>query len=329
MERTTRLEVITCCDLPENPDQNSVYCLLPKNVDEAYYWERVDRNVGWITREEQEMLRSKVIGIAGCGGMGGMLAQIFVRLGVGEVRIADIERFDVSNINRQFAATRSNVGELKAFATTKMLRGVTDDTKLVIYPQGIVPQTVDSFLFGCDVVCDEIEFWAVGARILLHQRSRALGIPVFNCNTIGFGTRLFLFTQTSATMEECLGLTYEKAVALQEKVQKKTATPAEIKEIQESVLRGLLPEIPNYRSPSSGTDDREILYGRLFNEGRATIVATNPSLATGFLADHLLLYILGKESVIARDVVAPPEMPGYLYFDAAKMEAKVVRGRWW
>lgn len=320
------LTVVECLDLPENPDATKVYRLLPKNPDENYYWERVDRNIGWITREEQEMLRGKIIGIAGCGGMGAQLAEKLLRLGVGEIRIADIESFDISNINRQFAATRSTVGKSKAFETAKLLRGVTDDFTLVVYPQGIVTETVDHFLAGCDVVCDEIEFWAAAARILLHQKGREYGSPIFNCNTIGFGTRLFFFTSTSQTMEECLGLTYKEAVKLQENVQKKRATKEEIRRLQESVLGGLLPKIPNYREEGFG-DDRLVLYSRLFKEGKATIVATNPPMATGFLADYILLYLL-RDSTVKRNVVHPPEMPEYLYFDAARMEAKVVRGRW-
>ena len=83
--------------LPEKAAEDIVYRLLPKNVDDEYYRERTDRNIGWITREEQEMLRKKAVGIAGCGGMGGFLGQILVRLGIGELTICDTERFDISN----------------------------------------------------------------------------------------------------------------------------------------------------------------------------------------------------------------------------------------
>lgn len=324
MKGKTELQVVACHDLPENPDSNTIYRLLPKNEDDGYYRERTDRNIGWITWEEQEMLRNSVVGIAGCGGMGAQLAEKFLRLGIGEIRIADIEVFDVSNINRQFAATRFTVGKSKAFETAKMLRGITDDFTLVVYPQGIVPETVDHFLDCCDVVCDEIEFWAVGARILLHQRSRAHGISVLNCNTIGFSTRLFFFTPSSETMEECLGLTYEEALALQEKVQSKKGTPEEIRRVMESVMNGLLPEFPEYCERGQNFQNHRVSRERLIQEGKGAIIATNPPMATGFLANHVLLYLL-RDSDIKRDVVQPPEMPGYLYFDAAKMEAKIVK----
>ncbi len=316
--------VIECHDLPNDAREDAIYRLLPKNADQAFYRERTDRNIGWITREEQEIIRGSTIGIAGCGGMGGQLAEKFLRLGIGEIRVTDSEVFDISNINRQFAATRSTIGKSKAFETARFTRAVSDDFTLVVDSRGIQENTVEPFLSGCDVVCDEIEFWAAGARILLHRHARAHKIPIFNCNTIGFGTRLFLFTHSSSTMEECLGLTYEEARDLQKKVQTKNATPEEIQHLKESVLRGLLPEFPEYCAPQHRIKNRE----RLFEEGKAPIVATNPPMATGFLANRILLYLL-KDSSVKRDITPTPEMPAYLYFDAARMEAKVVKGKWW
>ena len=318
-----KLSIIECYDLPEKLDENSVYRILPKNFEEKYYWERVDRNIGWITKDEQEILRKSSVGVAGCGGMGGQLAEKFLRLGVGEIRISDCELFDVSNINRQFGASRSTVGKSKALETAKMLRAVSDDFQLIVYPQGICEETANEFISGCDVVCDEIEFWAIAARILLHMEARKRGVPVFNCNTIGFSTRLFFFADDGATMEDCLGLNYQEAKHLQNKIYLGKATDHEKRKVMDSVLKGLLPEFPEYCN-SKPLRNRE----RLLEERKAPIIATNPPLATGFLADHVLLYLL-RNSSVKREVVKPPKMPGYLHFDAAKMEAKVVTGKWW
>jgi len=317
------LKTVECLDLPEYPSVDTTYRLLPKNGDDAYYRERTDRNIGWITHEEQKMLRRSVVGIAGCGGMGGLLASIFFRLGVGEVRIADCEVFDISNINRQFAAGRGTVGKSKTFETARMTRAVTDDATLVVYPQGIAEKTAASFLDGCDIGCDEIEFWAVGARILLHQEARRLRIPLFNCNTVGFGTRLFLFRPQGGTMEECLNLSYEEAVALQQRIQERTASSGEVRTVMEAMLGGLVPELPEYCSNDPAYRTVPEARHRLLKENRAPIIATNPPMAAGFLADHVLLYLL-RNSSVKRSVVTPPSVPGYLYFDAALMQARAV-----
>ena len=199
-------QIRKCIDLPERPEADTVYFFPPCNPDETYYQERTDRNVGWITKDEQQALRGMTLAIAGCGGMGGQIAEKFLRLGIGKIRIADNEVFEPSNINRQFAASRSTIGKSKALETARLLRSITDDAELTVYPQGVCEKTVSEFLAGADAVCDEIEFWAAGSRILLHREARGKGIPVFNCNTVGFGTHLFLFTPSGSTIEDCLGL---------------------------------------------------------------------------------------------------------------------------
>jgi molybdopterin/thiamine biosynthesis adenylyltransferase len=317
-----------CSQLPEQLDSKYIYELEPVDSNDNYYRERTDRNIGWITSDEQSLLKKKTVGISGCGGMGGMLAQILIRAGVGNIKIADNSEFDESNINRQFGATRSNVGVSKAQATANSIRAVTDDNSIKVYPTGICENTVDDFLEDCDVVCDEIEFWAVAARILLHQKARKKGLPLFNANTIGFGTRLFLFTPDSGTMEECLGMSYEQAKILENKIESNTATAEEIDYVMRAVFRGLLPEIPIYSDDSEACGNMKTLERRLFTEGKAPIIATNPPMATGFLANHTLLYLL-KDSGVKRNIKLPPEMPGYLYFDAAFMEAKSIDKKWW
>ena len=327
MSTQSRLNVFEGTCLPEQLDPNTVYRLLPNDPDPTYYKERTDRNIGWITKEEQEMLHGKTIGIAGCGGMGGLIASTFVRAGIGEVRIADCEEFDVSNINRQFAAKRRTVGISKAFATARAIRGITDDTTLVVYPQGISEAAVQHFLSGCDVVCDEIEFWAVSARVLLHMWMREYGIELFCCDTVGHRTYLFHFTRNSMHVESAFGFGYQKAKELQNKIQDRSASPKEIRYVMDALIRTFAPEMPEYFSEAKrGTV--AMFYERLFKEGRASIIATNPPMAAGFIANHVLLHLL-QQSETKRSVVKVPEMPGYLYFDAAMMKAGTKEGKWW
>lgn len=319
------LSVIDGYDIPTIVDATTAYRLLPKCCDEAYYRERTDRNIGWITAEEQTILQNTVIGIAGCGGMGGKLAEILLRLGVGEIRIADNEVFDVSNINRQFAACRTTIGRSKAIETAKRLRNITDDSTIAVYPQGICEDTVRSFITGCDVICDEIEFWCVGHRILLHRSACEQGVPLFVCNTIGFGSHIFFFTPKSAEMESCLDMSYHTAKALEEKIKNKSATFEEKALVMKNMIRGLFPEWPEYSKIGVGLQNRAAQADRLIKEGKGPILATNPPMAAGFLADRILLYLL-RNSLVARDIEPLPVAPGYLYFDAAKMRAVSVKG---
>ena len=59
------------------------------------------RNIGWVTAEELERLRCSRIAIAGLGGVGGRHLLTHVRLGVGAFSLAEFDRFEQVNFNRQ------------------------------------------------------------------------------------------------------------------------------------------------------------------------------------------------------------------------------------
>lgn len=291
------------------------------HITASFYEERTDRNIGWITREEQEMLHKCTIGIAGCGGMGGLLAITFARLGIGTIKIADSEVFDVSNLNRQFAATTASIGISKATETARRIREISPDTKIRMYPSGITSESAAVFIEDCDIVCDEIEFWAIGSRILLHHAARVSEVPVVTCSSVGFGSRLFLFTRDSFHIEEALGLSSDEAHILQAKLTDSKLCTTQIQSIMNRVLKALIPELPGYQAEGTRFTDRDRCLQRLKTEQCASIIATNPPFASGFVANVSLLFLLEKYG-FPRTWSGIPKAPGYLLIDSALMVAK-------
>ena len=83
------------------------------------YAEMTTRNAGFVTPAEQERLRAASVFIPGVGGMGGAAFMALVRAGIGRFTIADLDRFEVSNLNRQLFATLDTAGRLKAEAAAE------------------------------------------------------------------------------------------------------------------------------------------------------------------------------------------------------------------
>ena len=80
-------------------------------MTEAFsYGQAFSRNIGWVTREEQQTLRRKTVAIAGMGGVGGSHLLTLTRLGVGRFHIADLDTFELANFNRQAGAMLSTTG---------------------------------------------------------------------------------------------------------------------------------------------------------------------------------------------------------------------------
>lgn len=319
------MQIRTVHSLPEdlsNTDK-SIYIFPAAQLDPAYYTQRTNRNIGWITTKEQEMLRGATVGMAGVGGIGGSVSMVLVQSGVGNFKLADLEDFDVGNISRQFAAMQSTVGMPKVKAVARELRAISDDINLTLYPTGITEETIDHFLDGCDIVLDGIDLWAVGARVLLLKRARERGITVMNCATIGFGSRIFLFTPEGKTMEECLNMTYEEAKAFEAKADAGTLTQEERLKFLLAIAEALVPELPSYAPPTAEAGHIDVIRKRLVETGTAAGWALSGWLSCSFAANQIVYYLL-RNSGVQRDVVRPPAVPGYLYLDVGFMVAKAV-----
>ena len=73
------------------------------------YDDAFSRNIGWVTEWEQRALCDKTVAIAGMGGVSGAHLITLARLGVGAFHIADLDSFEIANINRQFGAGTSTL----------------------------------------------------------------------------------------------------------------------------------------------------------------------------------------------------------------------------
>lgn len=277
------------------------------------YWDAIDRNLGVITPDEQQTLHDASVSIAGCGGMGGLVAVTCARLGIRRIKIADNQSFDHSNLNRQYSARFETIGRNKAEITAADIRAIFgSQIKVVSYSGGVCRDNVVRFVDGASIILDEIEFYEKRARMMLHQAARAGGVSVLNCNVVGFGTRIFKFTPESMTMEEFLGLDPD--------------TPLDEDEISRLIDR-LAPQPPPDITPDT-------ILSWVKNpdpaKRKVPIFGGTPPISSGILAVRMVLEILGPRAFQSRPWLQQlPVMPGYAYFDAGRFIAGVHHGKWW
>lgn len=285
------------------------------------YWQSVSRNIGWIRKTDQEMLKKCVVGVAGCGGMGGHVIVALVRLGIGEIRIADNEPFDFSNLNRQYGATLRTVGLNKAIVMGRVLGMLSRTTKILVYPEGICKETVAEFCKGCDAICDEIELWAMSARILLHKQARGNGVPILCAPTVGFCVYVFLFTPGSMSVEEIWeNMSYEEAEFLQKKMRAKTLSEEERERVLTLVLRYAAPEgLPEYSADLDSYSTAQSVEKRLRSEGTASILGSNALMSAGVLADQVLIFLLQTKSTLSWNFTELAPRPAFGKFDASRL----------
>lgn len=160
------------------------------------------RNIGWVTAQEQQTLRNKRVAIAGMGGVGGVHLLTLARLGIGAFHIADFDRFDIANFNRQVGATVSSIGQPKAEVLAAMARDINPELNLRIFPDGIDASNLSRFLDGVDVYIDGLDFFAFNARETTFAACAAAGIPAVTAAPLGMGSALLTFLPGKMSFEE-------------------------------------------------------------------------------------------------------------------------------
>lgn len=140
----------------------------------------VTRNAGFVTPREQALLRAGRVFLCGVGGMGGAALQSLVRAGIGHVTIADMDTFEVSNLNRQVFATLDTVGESKVDATATALRCINPELEIRTHGAEWVDQ-LDQILPSHQIIVNGTDDLAAG--IALYRKARELGATVIDAYT--------------------------------------------------------------------------------------------------------------------------------------------------
>ena len=144
------------------------------------YEEMVGRNAGFVTAAEQERLRATPVFVCGVGGMGGACLMSLVRAGMERLRLADIDRFEVSNLNRQLFATLGTVGRSKVEATVAGIAELNPGAQVRSWGAEWTAR-LDEILAGCKIAVNGTD--DVRAGILLYRKAREHGTTVVDAYT--------------------------------------------------------------------------------------------------------------------------------------------------
>ena len=172
----------------------------PSSIDWSYR-EAFDRNRGLISEDNQEKLLAARVAIAGLGGVGGIYATTFARLGVGHFTIADPDTFELSNTNRQHGASTTTMGARKNETLEHMIKSINPMAEVRVF-EALTPENADDFLADVSVAIDGIDFFTITPRRLLYRECKARGIPVLGAGPIGFGTSMINFSPQGMSFDK-------------------------------------------------------------------------------------------------------------------------------
>lgn len=117
----------------------------------------------------QRGLRAGHALVVGCGALGGAIADILVRAGVGRVRIVDRDFVELGNLHRQILFDEADAAEQlpKAIAAAEKLRRINSEVTVKPIVADVEAGNIESLCDGVDVILDGTDNFAT--RFLLND----------------------------------------------------------------------------------------------------------------------------------------------------------------
>lgn len=234
--------------------------------------QQFDRNLGIMSEKEIKLLNEKRVAIAGCGCIGGFSAELLARIGIGAIDLADPDEFDVSNINRQCAATHLTVGQSKVEALSDHLLAIHPNLKLTKYKERVCEQNAEVFIEHADYIIDAIDYFSFPDAVALHRAARKHHKPVITAVALGFGASILAFHPQGMTLEQYLGL--PENISIDEL--KDFVFPA-------SSYTTMLPSYASEKKIKEWLENRTI-----------PTISVGQALGPGILVTKLVLHLLGR-----------------------------------
>jgi tRNA threonylcarbamoyladenosine dehydratase len=169
------------------------------------YYSLFERNIGVLTKRQQEELRSTRVAIAGLGGVGGIIFERLVRLGIENFNVAEPDTFEASNLNRQMFSNFDNIGQKKAAIIIQEVKKINPNLSIKFFEDGVNDENVKEFV-NADIIIDAVEYNLTYFLYLLHREARLAGKTVLAGQAIGFDSTLFVFSPKTVTFEDYIGL---------------------------------------------------------------------------------------------------------------------------
>lgn len=152
-----------------------------------------------ITKDQQNDLLTKHIGVIGCGGNGGYVIEFLVRLGIKELSIWDGDKFETSNLNRQIYCTMNTLGLNKATATYEQASEINPNIWYNVYDHYFGDTVVDlKNANNCDLIflCADVNHNWIKQRSMLRTLLKN-NIPMIDCAVKIYGVNCQLYNRNN------------------------------------------------------------------------------------------------------------------------------------
>ena len=102
----------------------------------------------------QEKLKAAKVLVIGAGGLGCPVLQYLAAAGVGTLGIADSDRVELSNLQRQVLFGNADIGQMKAEAAARAVKRLNPSIKCETHARRVDRVSVEKLVAAYDLVVD-------------------------------------------------------------------------------------------------------------------------------------------------------------------------------
>lgn len=146
--------------------------------------ERYSRQIMLFGEDGQRSLKNAKVFIAGAGGLGCPIALYLAVAGVGQLRIADRDSVELSNLNRQVLHWEADIGRTKVSSVGDKLQTINSHIDIKIFHLTIDESNVRELVGDADIIVDAMDNYSI--RYLLNQVAHEKSIPLVHGAISGF-----------------------------------------------------------------------------------------------------------------------------------------------
>jgi len=133
---------------------------------------------------QERLVRARVL-IVGAGGLGSAAALYLAAAGVGALGIADPDRVEISNLQRQILHGTADLGRLKTASAAETLHGLNPEVAVVEHAERLTAGNAAALLADYELAIDACDNFAT--RYLLNDACVLAGKPMVHAAVAGLG----------------------------------------------------------------------------------------------------------------------------------------------
>ena len=103
-----------------------------------------------------ESLKTKSVGIAGCGGLGSNCAVALARAGIGTLVFVDFDMVSRSNLNRQYYFS-DQIGMKKIDALRENISRIDPEVNIIAHDVRLTAENIHAIFAGCNVIVEAFD----------------------------------------------------------------------------------------------------------------------------------------------------------------------------